>query len=145
MILKENDIKNVISEIITEMGNTSDFFNGNLDFDELDNNFFSMNNSPKKIIYNTIIEKINDNKIGIKLYNTYIITISITNNIILNTDGFKTNTTISRINEFIKNYDAKIMANKKVLYLKTPSGLFKFFDGIMMDQNGSVLNSEEMA
>jgi hypothetical protein len=48
MILKENDIKKVINEIITEMGNVNNFFNSGLDFDELENTYFNHNNTPKK-------------------------------------------------------------------------------------------------
>jgi hypothetical protein len=90
----------------------------------------------RKLKLNTYLERISDSEYKIKFHDTYIITIRKNGEIILDSGGWKTQTTKERINEFTPY---TIRQDKGVWYLHTEKeGTITFYDGISINKKGKV-------
>jgi len=62
------------------------------------------------------------------------------NTFTLSTNGYKTKTTKSRLNEY---GPAKVFAKKGIWFIETPDGPVEFFDGIRVDAFGEPVDDED--
>lgn len=85
---------------------------------------------------------------GVKLHKTIVVEILPSGEFALNSGGFTTRTTKNRIETYSPAY---IVSRKGTWHLRTPNhpkDIFKFvefFDGVLIDENGSVLNGDPSA
>lgn len=93
-----------------------------------------------RLIGNNTLEIVYNNGLkAIRLHHTDIISYTTDNCIILNSGGWHSHTTKSRMNDFI-GPDKDIMQRNFNWYVKTPAGVFDYFDGMKIDAAGNVLN-----
>lgn len=87
----------------------------------------------RKISNNTILHKIDDATVAIKLHQTDIVTIHENGAYTLNSGGWRTVTTKARINEYTP---ARLYQSKNVWYI----GSVEYADGIKIDSEGKVVS-----
>ncbi len=101
----------------------------------------------RKYARNTYFERISENVIGVKLHNTYIVTVSKESpTIVLNTGGWETVTTRQRINSvlnmFFKGTRIGVSTTKNFMHFRGAIGTpVEFFDGMQIGElNGLCVN-----
>lgn len=104
----------------------------------------AMHNRPRKKINNhTYLELLDENEdIGLKLHDTYIIVFHKNGSFTLNSGGYKSVTTKARLNEYMP-WGFSISTKKKVWTVSTPAGDFPFQDGITFNHSGKVQSKPE--
>ena len=97
----------------------------------------SVKNDPRikhylRVKANTFEIEYHNKRQAIRLYDTDIVTWDKDSNVMLNTGGWGTHTTIDRINKYM-NASFRLFTQKFELKLETPYGIFDFFDGMCFD------------
>lgn len=92
----------------------------------------------RKIGNNTFIEKLNDFEIGVKYHRTHIIKIDLTDVITVNTNGWETNTTKDRLNQFLGCRNVGIFQKKGIWYIAGQNETLPYVDGMQVYPNGHV-------
>ena len=87
----------------------------------------------RKLENNTYLQRADENTICVRLHATNVVTLRSDNTYELNSDGWKTNTTKDRINEYSP---ARISQKKGRWYLGSDC---EFYDGVIVDSFGSVV------
>jgi hypothetical protein len=93
--------------------------------------------SARKIANNTLQIDFEDGAQAIRLHLTNIITWA-QGNIILNSGGWQTVTTKSRLNQFLPQ-GFYIHSERGLWYVRTAQGDFKYYDGMIFNQQGALL------
>jgi hypothetical protein len=137
----KNIIKNKIKTILNEFHSLDEFTSrlsvpSNIDYDSLDN--FLGNKDEKKIGHNTILHKLYNDDIAIKLWNTNIVVINKLNNIRLYSGGWETRTTADRINQLLPS-GVGLYTRKGEWRVKGHNGEFKFVNGMLITPNGDIV------
>lgn len=88
-------------------------------------------NSSFKVIYK-------DGTEAYRLHKTDVVTINTDGSVVLNSDGWKTNTTKDRMHSYAYNYGIRISQTKGLWYVTTAKGTFDYFDGIRIESDGTV-------
>lgn len=93
----------------------------------------------RKYARNTYFERISENVIGVKLHNTYIVTVSKDAPIVLNTDGWNTMTTRKRINSVLgmifKGTRIGVASTRDFMFFNPAKGTpVEFFDGMQVGE-----------
>jgi hypothetical protein len=96
----------------------------------------------KKIGNNTWVERINPFEIGIKLHSTYILIFDPTDVITVNTNGWESNTTKDRLNQFLGCRGVYIRQKKGTWYIHGSNGVYPYLDGTQVYSDGHVSNSQ---
>lgn len=108
-----------------------------LDFDTLDSELGSKDK--QKIGNNTILRRIDDFTLGVKYWDTDIITIDISNIVKLNTNSWKTNTTKDRLNQFLRCRGIGIFQRKNEWYIQSKeAGTLPYVDGMSIHPDGHI-------
>lgn len=108
-----------------------------LDFDTLDSELGSKDK--QKIGNNTFLHRIDDFTLGVKYHNTDIIRIDISNIVKLNTNGWETNTTKDRLNQFLRCRGMGIFQRKNVWYIQSKeAGTVPYVDGMSIHPDGHI-------
>jgi hypothetical protein len=94
------------------------------------------NRSEKKLSGNTYLFRQGKDEFVIRFHGTNIVSIFRDGTYSLNTNGYRTFTTKSRLNEFSP---ASVSQNDFAWYLHTADGVIPFEDGVRVDRNGCVL------
>ncbi len=91
---------------------------------------------------NTKLYKLPNGNFGVRLHNTYVVEITPENHYILNTGGWYTPTTKDRINNNIPN---NLYQQNSIWYVvdRINGNEIPYFDGMIIDQYGSIINTEE--
>lgn len=97
------------------------------------------NRISKKVAYNTVLQRIDANTIGVKLHKTYVVHIHANGTYTLASGGYRTATTKKRINRFSP---ACLFQKDFEWYCGSGRRLYTFFDGIRVDSAGNVLNAD---
>lgn len=90
----------------------------------------------KKLGCNTWLIKIDNDTIGIKYHNTFVIQYKLGGNVILNNGGWDTPTTKKRLNDFT---NARVWQKNFNWYVTDSKGTHPFFNGMIVDNNGDVV------
>lgn len=85
----------------------------------------------KKVGNNTYAIRRDQNSIAIRLHNTDILTFSANGSIKLNTGGWETVTTKSRMNEFLPE-GYSVFQKSHVWYVDTPKGMVAYRDNMVV-------------
>jgi len=80
--------------------------------------------------------------IAIRYHDTDVITFG-NNYIILNSGGFRTKTTKKRINQHLGHLQFSAYARNGSWFVKTPKGVYEFYDGIIFDVHGTLISEEK--
>ena len=137
IILTESQSK----RLIESLSNSPELlieFKSNLTFNDLDYESmvdFLGNRDSRKVGNNTWIERVDDFIIGYKLHGTYIVKNSPTNIIKLNTNGWETNTTQSRLNYLLRRIGVSISVKRGIWYISDRDKTYEYFDGIKINLN----------
>lgn len=93
----------------------------------------------KRISYNTRLIRDSESSISLQLWNTKIITWHSNGSIEINTGGWETNTTRSRLNDYLENYS--IYTNRGTLYIRDLRDDIEYFyrSGLIQDSSGKCL------
>jgi hypothetical protein len=87
------------------------------------------NRTQKKIANNTLLVRLNENEIAVRLHYTDVVTFLRDGKIRLNSGGFWTATTKERINHCL-NFGFRVYQQDFNWYLRTPLGFQPFTDGM---------------
>ncbi len=96
----------------------------------------------KKLGNNTIVHMVRVSgspeldQVAVKYHNTNIIKIDPENVVTLNTDGYETNTTKDRLNQFLRCRGAYIFQKKGVWYIKNSEETIEYKDGMQILPDG---------
>lgn len=82
-----------------------------------------------KIANNTFKVVYNDGSVAYRLHKTDVVTVT-KDAVILNSDGWKTNTTKDRIHQYAYQYGIRLNQTKGLWFVSTSAGVFDYFDGI---------------
>jgi hypothetical protein len=91
----------------------------------------------KKIGNNTYLKKLEGGNIGVKLHDTFVVTYTPNNSVILNSGGWKTVTTKARINEYT---DVRLSQKNSLWTI----GGHMFTDGMEVFENGKIKGAEKV-
>lgn len=100
----------------------------------------------RKFDHNTYFERLSDDQIGVKLHNTFIVTISKDMPIVLNTGDWRTVTTRDRINKILrmifKTAPVYVATRNNFMSYQGPiGGPVEFFDGMQVNEiTGACVN-----
>lgn len=85
--------------------------------------------SSSKVANNTYKVVYSNGDIAYRLHTTDVVTIT-KNSVILNSGGWKTNTTKDRIHQYAYQYGIRLSQIKGLWFVTTTAGVFDYFDGI---------------
>lgn len=95
----------------------------------------------RKFANNTYFERIDENQIGVKLHRTFVVIISKTEPIVLNTGGWHTLTTRDRINKVLRmifqGRTTRVATTQNFMHYIQPKhigGPIEFFDGMQINE-----------
>lgn len=93
----------------------------------------------RKYARNTYFVRLSENQIGVKLHNTFIVTLTKGMPIVLNSGGWNTMTTRKRINSvlgmFFKGTRIGVASNRDFMYFNPAMGTpVEFFDGMQVGE-----------
>jgi len=87
------------------------------------------NRGQRKVGNNTYAEILNDNTVGIKLHNTYVVKIRNDGTYTLNSGGWQTSTTKDRINQYSP---VRVYQRKFEWFVKINGKEYPFIDGMVV-------------
>lgn len=103
----------------------------------------------KKLGHNTIVHMIRvmdspEDQVAVKYHGTNIIRIDTENVVTLNTNGWTTNTTKDRLNQFLRCRGAYIFQEKGTWYYKNQNGKYPYEDGMQILPDGQVKGADDV-
>lgn len=105
-------------------------------YDDLDN--FLGNKSEKKIGNNTVLRRLDNGNIAVRLWSTDIVVINKLDNKKIYSGGWETRTTADRINQFLPD-GVRVFSQKGRWKVKANNGTFDFRGGMIITSNGDAL------
>jgi len=87
---------------------------------------------------NTTLNRLDDNHIAVRHFNTNIVIFDSSEILTINTDGYHTNTTFARINALLPP-NTSIGRRKGITYITAANGSIPFKDKMMVTADGNIL------